>query len=58
MSEAEDLHSEQQRKKAEEMRRAREAGTDEDAKTHERRAEKSEYLEEKLEERERSEREQ
>ena len=58
MSEAEDLHSEQQRKKADEMRRAREAGTEEDAKTHERRAEKSEYLEEKLEERERSEREQ
>ena len=56
MSEAEDLHSEQHRKKAEEMRRAREAGTEEDAKTHERRAEKSEYLEERLSERERSER--
>ena len=39
------------------MRRAREAESEEDTKTHERRAEKSEYLKEKLEERKRSERE-
>ena len=57
MSDAEDLQAEQQRKKAEEMRRARDTGSEEDAKTHERRAEKSEYLQEKLEERERAERE-
>ena len=44
LSDAEDLHAEQERKKAEEMRRAREAESEEDAKTHERRAEKSEYL--------------
>jgi hypothetical protein len=57
MSEAEDLHSEQQRKKADEIRRAREAESEEDTKTHERRAEKSEYLKEKLEERAESEQE-
>ena len=53
----EDLRSEQERKKAEEMRRAREAESEEDTKTHVRRAEKSEYLKEKLEERAESERE-
>ena len=53
----EDLRSEQERKKAEEIRRAREADSDEDTKTHVRRAERSEYLEEKLEERAESERE-
>ena len=42
---------------AEEERRAREAGSEEDTKTHVRRAEKSEYLKEKLEERAKSERE-
>ena len=40
----EDLRSEQERKQAEEIRRAREADSEEDTKTHERRAEKSEYL--------------
>ncbi len=50
-----DLRSEQQRKEAEELRRARQADSDEDTKTHERRAEKSEYLREKLEERKRAE---
>jgi hypothetical protein len=39
------------------MRRAREAESEEDTKTHERRAEKSEYLRDKLEERAESERE-
>ena len=51
MSDTEDLRSEQERKKAEEERRARESESEEDTKTHERRAEKSEYLREKLEER-------
>ena len=53
----EDLRSEQERKKAEELRRAREAESEEDTKTHERRAQKSDYLREKLEERAESERE-
>ena len=53
----EDLRSEQERKQAEEERRAREADSEDDTKTHVRRAEKSEYLREKLAERERSERE-
>jgi hypothetical protein len=53
----EDLRSEQERKKAEEIRRAREADSEEDTKTHVRRAERSEYLKEKLEERAESERE-
>ena len=57
VDETEDLRSEQERKLAEEKRRAREAESEEDTKTHERRAEKSEYLREKLAERERSERE-
>ena len=57
MSETEDLRSEQEQKKAEEERRARDAGSEEDTKTHVRRAEKSEYLKEKLEERAESERE-
>jgi hypothetical protein len=53
----EDLRSEQERKKADEIRRAREADSEEDTKTHVRRAERSEYLKEKLEERAESERE-
>ena len=53
----EDLHSEQEQKRAEEERRARQSESEEDTKTHVRRAEKSEYLKEKLEERARSERE-
>jgi hypothetical protein len=57
VSDTEDLRSEQERKKAEEIRRAREADSEEDTKTHERRAERSEYLKEKLEERAESERE-
>lgn len=56
MSDTEDLRSEQEQKKAEEERRAREAESDEDTKTHERRAEKSEYLKQKLAERAESER--
>ena len=55
--ETEDLRSEQEQKKAEELRRAREAETEEDTKAHARRAEKSEYLREKLEERAKTERE-
>ena len=55
--ETEDLRSEQERKQAEEERRAREAESEDDTKTHARRAEKSEYLKEKLEERAESERE-
>ena len=51
-----ELRSEQERKRAEEERRAREAESEDDTKTHERRAEKSEYLRQKLAERERSER--
>jgi hypothetical protein len=54
--ETEDLRLEQERKKAEEERRAREADTEEDTKTHERRAEKSDYLRKKLDERAESER--
>jgi hypothetical protein len=38
------------------LRRAREAESEEDTKTHERRAQKSDYLREKLEERAESER--
>jgi hypothetical protein len=53
-----DLRSEQEQKRAEEERRARQSDSEEDTKTHVRRAEKSEYLKEKLEERARSEREQ
>ena len=53
----EDLRSEQERKEAEEIRRAREADSEEDTKTHVRRAERSEYLKEKLDERAESERE-
>jgi hypothetical protein len=56
LSDTEDLRSEQEQKKAEEERRAREAESDEDTKTHERRAEKSEYLKQKLAERAESER--
>ena len=57
MGDTEDLRSELERKKVEEERRAREAESEEDTKTHVRRAEKSEYLKEKLEERAESERE-
>ena len=57
MSDTEDLRSEQEQKKAEEERRAREAESEEDTKTHVRRAQKSEYLKEKLEERAESEQE-
>jgi hypothetical protein len=57
VNETEDLRSEQERKKAEEARRAREAESEEDTKTHQRRAERSDYLREKLEERAESERE-
>ena len=53
----EDLRSEQERKEAEEIRRAHEADSEEDTKTHVRRAERSEYLKEKLEERAESEQE-
>jgi hypothetical protein len=55
-NDTEDLRSEQERKAADEQRRARNAESEEDTKTHERRAEKSEYLREKLAEREASER--
>lgn len=54
--ETDNLRADQELKKAEEERRAREAETDEDTKTHVRRAQKSEYLREKLEERAQSER--
>ena len=57
MSDTEDLRSEQEQKKAEEERLARDAPSEEDTKTHERRAEKSDYLREKLAERKASERE-
>jgi hypothetical protein len=57
VNETEDLRSEQERKKVEEARRAREAESEEDTKTHERRAERSDYLRQKLEERAESERE-
>jgi hypothetical protein len=57
VNETEDLRSEQERKRAEEARRAREAESEEDTKTHQRRAERSDYLREKLEERAESERE-
>lgn len=53
----EDLRSEQEQKQAEEIRRAREADSEEDTRTHARRAERSEYLGQKLEERAESERE-
>ena len=51
----EDLRSEQERKEAEEARRARDAETDDETAQHERRAEKSAYLREKLDERAESE---
>jgi hypothetical protein len=57
MGDSERLRSEQEQKKAEEERRAREAESEEDTKTHVRRAEKSEYLREKLEEQAESEQE-
>ena len=57
MTDTDDLRSEQEQKKAEEQRLAREAPSEEDTKTHARRAEKSDYLREKLAEREASERE-
>ena len=52
----EELRIEQERRALDEQRAAREADTEEETKSHKRRAEKSEYLREKLEERERSER--
>jgi hypothetical protein len=55
-NDTEELRSEQERKAADEERRARAAESEEDTKTHERRAEKSEYLREKLAERDASER--
>jgi hypothetical protein len=55
-NDTEDLRSEQERKAADEERRARNAESEEDTKTHERRAEKSEYLRRKLAERDASER--
>ena len=57
MDDTEDLRSEQEQRAAEEARRAREAESEEETKAHERRAEKSDYLREKLEERAKSERE-
>jgi hypothetical protein len=56
LNDTEDLRSEQERKAADEERRARAAESEEDTKTHERRAEKSKYLREKLAERDASER--
>jgi hypothetical protein len=55
MGDTEDLRSEQEQRAAEEARRAREAESEEETKAHERRAEKSEYLREKLDERAESE---
>jgi hypothetical protein len=55
-NDTEDLRSEQERKAADEQRRARNAESEEDTMTHERRAEKSEYLRRKLAERDASER--
>jgi hypothetical protein len=52
-----ELLIEQERRVREEELRARESDTEEETKSHERCAEKSQYLREKLEERERSERE-
>jgi hypothetical protein len=53
----EELRSEQARKSAEETARARQSDTDNEADQHTRRAQKSKYLKEKLEERAESERE-
>jgi hypothetical protein len=53
----EELRSEQARKAADERAQARRADTDDEAEEHARRAQKSEYLKEKLEERAESERE-
>jgi hypothetical protein len=58
MDDTEDLRSEQEQRAAQEARRAREAESEEETKAHERRAEKSQYLREKLDERAESEREQ
>ena len=58
MDDTEDLRSEQEQRAAQEARRAREAESEEETKAHERRAEKSEYLRKKLDERAESEREQ
>ena len=54
--ETDDLRSEQERKRAEEERRAEKSPSEDDTKTHERRAEKADYLRAKLEERAKSER--
>jgi hypothetical protein len=56
VSDTEGLREQQRRREAEEERRAREAESEEDTKTHARRAERSHYLREKLEERADSER--
>lgn len=58
MGETEDLRSEQDRKREEEARRAREAESEDEKKAHERRAEKSDYLRRKLDERAESEQDQ
>ncbi len=58
VDETEDLRSEQEQRAAEEARRAREAKSEEETKAHQRRAQKSEYLREKLDERADAEREQ
>jgi hypothetical protein len=55
VGETEDLRSEQDRKREEEARRAREAESEDETKAHERRAEKSDYLRRKLDERAESE---
>jgi len=54
--ETDELQARQAQREAEEARRAEEADSEEDTKTHVRRAEKSAYLREKLEERAESER--
>lgn len=53
----EELKVQQLKREVEERERAREAETDEGTGSHQRRADKAEYLRQKLEERERSERE-
>jgi hypothetical protein len=58
VGETEDLRSEQDRKREEEARRAREAESEDETKAHERRAEKSDYLRRKLDERAESEQDQ
>lgn len=52
----EELRVEQEQRAADEREAAKDAPTEEDTETHRRRAEKAAYLQEKLEERARSER--